>query len=280
MSIRRALILSPLILAALFAAAYFALVYWLESAGGRQALEKTMADRIGMPVSLGGDFDIRLLPSVGVSGTQLLVSDPVTGEELATGNYYETDLALAPLFREELEIRHVLIEGLKLKLPDGNGLFFPRISVGAFAFNRPTDFEVDWSWMGRLDGQFAWHPEESRLWLDALWRVEDRDEIAYRGDIVIQPGKMSFADSELIVGDQAVNGEGCLLLDGGPELNLLLAADRLDLDALLENIPAGQGDPGSLPVQLNLRLDAAEIRRGGIVARETRLEVGGQPSCR
>lgn len=279
MKIRRLLLLVPLITVSVLAALYFAVDYWLESAGGRRALERTLAEQVGMPVHLNGDFNIKLLPSVGVSGTELVVSDPATGDDLAVGGYFETDLALAPLLREELEIRHVLIERLKLALPDGGNVFIPSIRLESFGFGSPTDFEVDWSWLGVLSGQFTWSPDESRVLLDVLWVADDRDDVTYRGTVDYGPDLVRFGSSELSVGSQTISGAGCLLLAGIPVLNLMLEAEMLDLDALSRNIPGGEGASGSLPFELNLRLDAAEIRRDDITARDTRLEIGSDPVC-
>lgn len=279
MKIRRLLLLVPLITLSVLAALYFAVDYWLESAGGRRALERTLSEQVGMPVHLNGDFNIKLLPSVGVSGTELVVSDPLTGEDLAVGGYFETDLALAPLFREELEVRHVLVERLKLALPDGGNVFIPRVRLESFGFGRPTDFEVDWSWLGVLSGQFTWSPNESRVLLDALWVADDRDDVSYRGTVDYGPELVRFGSSELAVGAQTISGEGCLQLAGAPVLNLMLEAETLDLDALSRNIPGGEGASGSLPFELNLRLDAAEIRRDDVTAFDTRLEIGSEPAC-
>ena len=279
MKMRRLFLLLPLLTVSLLAVLYLAVDYWLESVGGRRALEKTLGSRIGMPVHLNGEFNIKLLPSVGVSGTQLVVTDPATGRDLAVGGYFETDLALAPLLREELEVRHLLVEDLKLNLPDGRGFFIPMIRLESFGFNQPTGFEIDLSFLGTLNGQFTWFPEESRVMLDVLWEAEERDDVAYRGSIAYGPGQVDFASSEVTVGAQSVTGEGCLLLTGQPELNLLMEAETLDLDALLENVPGGQGSAEALPVQMNLRLDAIEIRRGDMTARDTRLEIGAEPVC-
>lgn len=279
MKIRRLLLLVPLVTVSFLAALYFAVDFWLESAGGRRALEQTLASRIGMPVHLNGDFNIKLLPSVGVSGTQLVVTDPSTNTDLVVGGYFETDLALAPLLREELEVKHVLVENMKLNLPNGSVVFIPRIRLESFGFNRPTGFDIDWSWIGQISGQFTWFPDESRVNLDALWVAEERDDIAFQGSIVYGPGQIRFGSSEVTVGTQSVTGEGCLLMAEPTELNLVLEAETLDLDALERNIPGGQGSTESLPVQLNLRLDAVEIRRGEAAAFDTRLEIGEKPAC-
>ena len=63
MRLRRVLFVLPLVSVFLLVLLYFAVDYWLESAGGRRALERTLGEKIGVPVHLNGDFNIRLLPS-------------------------------------------------------------------------------------------------------------------------------------------------------------------------------------------------------------------------
>lgn len=47
-------------------AAYFGFDAWLESSGGREMLEKNLSGRAGMDISLEGEFDLMLLPDIGV----------------------------------------------------------------------------------------------------------------------------------------------------------------------------------------------------------------------
>lgn len=279
MRLRRALFVLPLVSVFLLVLLYFAVDYWLESAGGRRALERTLGEKIGVPVHLNGDFNIRLLPSVGVSGTELVISDPDSGRDLARGGFFETDLALAPLFREELQVRQVVVEDLMLNAPDGGGLFVPRLVIGTFQVGKPSEFLIDLSWLGVFEGRFTWQPDESLVELELRWRADERDDIAYRGPIRYQAGLVRFGPAKLAIGSQALDGQGCLLFADRPELNLDLQADRLDIDALMANLPGGEGAAGALPIQLNLRLEAAEVRQGETVAFDTLLELGEPPRC-
>lgn len=97
----------PLVLVLLFAAAWLLADSWLESAGGRQAVERALAERIGLPVRLDGEFRVMLLPSVGVSGTALVLGEPGPATELARSEEYAVSLALVPLFRSRLLIESV-----------------------------------------------------------------------------------------------------------------------------------------------------------------------------
>jgi len=95
-----ALLLSP-------ALAYLLLDAWLESAGGRRAVERALADGIGMPVELAGEFSVMLWPAIGASGTQLVVGDGGQGAELMRSSDYAVSLALKPLLDGQLLIESV-----------------------------------------------------------------------------------------------------------------------------------------------------------------------------
>jgi len=90
-------------------AAYWLADSWLESSGGRRMLEQTLSGRIGMSVRLEGEFDLMLLPAIGVSGTELVIGDPGQETEFARSREYEISVALEPLLD-----RKVLIEWIRL----------------------------------------------------------------------------------------------------------------------------------------------------------------------
>jgi hypothetical protein len=107
-AVRRWFLLTvPLLLVLLFAAAWLLVDIWLESAGGRQAVERALAERIGLPVRLEGEFHVMLLPSIGVSGTVLVLGEPGQATELARSEEYAVSLALAPLLESRLLIESV-----------------------------------------------------------------------------------------------------------------------------------------------------------------------------
>ena len=254
-------------------------VLWLQSEAGKRALERSLTQRTGVAFRLDGDLDIRFLPRVGVRAAGVVASDPVSGNELASGQVIEAELELGPLVRREPVVRRFIVEGLRVKRPDGHGLFFPRVELDSFAVNQATDFSIDWSWMGKIAGQFAWFPEASRVDLDAAWLESEWDDIGYRGQIHYQEDVITFTESELSFGSQAVEGQGCWLPGGPPSLNLVLQAGQLDLDALLQHVPGGQDAGMSLAFELNLRLEVAELRHGETVAYDTVLEYGRPPEC-
>jgi len=77
---------------------------WLESSAGRQRLEAALADSLGMPVNVRGDFSIRLLPSVGVSGTDLLIGDSDGSGSFVESETFHANIALRPLIDQKLHI--------------------------------------------------------------------------------------------------------------------------------------------------------------------------------
>ena len=69
-----------------------------KSSGGRRLVEQTLSEAAGLPVRLGGDFDVHLLPP-GASGTDFRVLDAVTGGEVVRSRAYDLELELLPLLR-------------------------------------------------------------------------------------------------------------------------------------------------------------------------------------
>jgi hypothetical protein len=97
------------ILILLFLAFAFALILillfadnWLESSSGRKQLETALSQSLGMPVHLLGEFSIRLLPSVRVMGTELLVGEPAT--PFVQSDSFSVEVALLPLLDRKLHV--------------------------------------------------------------------------------------------------------------------------------------------------------------------------------
>ncbi len=279
MKLRRVLLLLPVALLLLLVFVYFAAEYWLESAGGRRAIEKTLSEAAGLPVRLDGDFDIMFLPLPGVRGTGLSVLDHGTGEQLATSQLFEAELALGPLLRKELDVNHLELQKLVLGARGGPRFAIPAFGISGFAPGRDTGIEIDLGWLGTVAGSFNWKPAQTRVALDLSWAGEGRQAIELEGDLQYLPGLVRFDRFAAFIGGQAVGGRGCLLQHGRPSLNLELEAGELDLDALMEGLPGAQGGAGALPLDINLRLHAAALRRGDVLATDTTLEVGAPPRC-
>ncbi len=70
---RKVWLVALVALVLLFPGLYWFADAWLESSGGRQMLEQELGARFGMSVRLEGEFDLMLLPDIGVSGTRLVI---------------------------------------------------------------------------------------------------------------------------------------------------------------------------------------------------------------
>jgi hypothetical protein len=193
------LVLSPVLL-------YLLASYWLESAGGRKALEGELTRRVGLPVHLLGEFDIMLLPVLGVEGTELLIGGTGADEELVRSGEYSVALALAPLLAGEMRVETVRLAGGSLRLDrlpsndkaaassPGAELRLPSIdefavsdftivapgeqparfevdelTVEGFGERRDTKFRLAIAGYGRVAGQLRWDPALSALNLDGSW---------------------------------------------------------------------------------------------------------------
>ena len=77
---------------------------WLESSAGRRELETALAGSLGMPVQLKGDFNIALLPAVGVSGTELSIGSSGSGAPFIQSREYHVAVKLLPLINGELSV--------------------------------------------------------------------------------------------------------------------------------------------------------------------------------
>ena len=199
---RRMLLLLPLVLAVLFAGAWLLLDAWLESAGGRQAVERALQDRIGLPVRLQGEFHVMLLPSIGVSGNELVVGDSGPQGEVATAGKYAVSLALLPLLERRLVIRSLAFAGCslylarwpgggqdatggKLELPEIERLeirdlnvfsegaadapvLLRELSIEGFAPDRASPIHIQLDDFGSWTGTLTWRPERTAIGLDVV----------------------------------------------------------------------------------------------------------------
>ena len=204
----RWLLLLPLILATAFAGLYWAVGAWLESAGGREAVEHALSDRLGLPVHLLGEFKVMLWPDIGVSGTRLVIGEPGDASEVARGGDFEVAVALRPLIRGELQVDSFSLGGGAIypdrldrtnqnepqSVPVQSGLRLPAIDafsirnfeielasgssgplrVEAFEFHdflpgKTTPFTLSVEGFGRLSGSFEWLPDVEQVRVAGAW---------------------------------------------------------------------------------------------------------------
>lgn len=222
----RTLVLAvPLLLVPLAGAAYYLLDAWLESAGGRRAVERALEERIGFPVALQGEFSVMLIPAVGVAGTALVVGEPGPAREVMRSGEYAVSLALAPLLERRLVIRSVRLgNGMfhaerwsrggasvagaapaQLQLPEIVRLevrdFEVRVAAGddrpyrlreldieGFAAGRPAAFVLEVEALGRWAGSFAWNPGPATLDVSATGSGPWAGELSVRAGLGLAGG--------------------------------------------------------------------------------------------
>jgi hypothetical protein len=227
---RRLLLALPVLLALLVLAAYLLVDAWLEGAGGRRALENALQDRIGLPVRLEGEFRVMLLPSVGVSGTALVVGEPGPATELLRSDSYAVSLALEPLFHRRLlidsvefgngtlhlgrwpeseapstgapqstvqlpEIERLEIRDFKLftATDDDQPYLLRELSIGQFAAGRASPFRLEVQGYGAWDGSLTWDPQRSALDVTAAGAGFWSGEIRLRAGALLDAGTGTLA---------------------------------------------------------------------------------------
>lgn len=226
MSLRARMLLAvPLLLVLLAAAAYYLLDAWLESAGGRRAVEQALEERIGLPVTLQGEFSVMLIPAVGVAGTALVVGEPGPAQEAMRSGEYAVSLALAPLLERRLVIRSLRFSHgtfhtgrwsqggasaagpgpAQLELPEIERLeirdFEVRVAAGddrpyrlreldidGFAAGRPAAFELEVEALGRWAGSLAWSPGPALLDVSATGSGPWAGELSVRAGLGLAGG--------------------------------------------------------------------------------------------
>lgn len=260
---------------------YLALGWWLDSAGGRRAVERALGEQLGAPVSLQGEFDLSLPPRAGVRGTRLLVLDPQSGQAVVSSGQFEVVLALRPLLREEVHVTELTVTDIEISSGEGGpaAFFAPGVSVTGMAPGHAARFRADLGAYGEATGSFTWHPARQQIELQIDWGGLLFPRIALDTVFQYTDGIIAFEPVELAVNDQLATGHGCLLIGDVPEINLVLHAELINLDSLGGGLPGGASGNGAMPFDLNFRLSIDETRQGDARAFGTVLEWGRDPDC-
>jgi uncharacterized protein involved in outer membrane biogenesis len=277
-------------------AAYWLADSWLESSGGRRLLEQTLTGRIGMSVRLEGEFDLMLLPAIGVSGTGLVIGGREPESVFARSHAFEISVALKPLLERKIfvewirltggsiyperysrtdrtdqtagaeasaifvlpEIQELTVRDFRIVLSGGekNQFQIKQLTLTDFAENRETPFTLEIEDLVSAGGTLRWDPSQ----------------------FLIHLGKL-----QLDLAGQVVGGTACLFLQSPVSLHFDLQAGAFDLDALREILPgtnaaAGQGS-GDLPLDIRARFTVDELKTSGAVARGVVLSLGDEPAC-
>jgi hypothetical protein len=273
--------------------ANWAIDAWLESSGGRQILEKNLSERTGMNVRLGGEFDLMLLPAIGVSGTDLAIESASALGPLASSAEYEISVALRPLFDGLVLIDWIRLSGGEIH-PDR---YRPAVSATVSAEAGPVripeireltirDFKVV------LPGGGA---EEIRVAVlevsdfadstSAPFLLEIEGLVSAQGRVVLDMSKSSLEFHALALerAGQRLAGDGCINFGDPLSIDVVLEAERLDLDLLREDLPGsvfgsgGEGQ-GTTPA-ISVRVSVEELIASGALARDVVLSLGEEPVC-
>ena len=254
----------PFALILLLVAAFWLADSWLESSGGREMLEQKLSSRIGMPVRLQGEFNLALWPSIGVSGTELVVGDPGPESELIRSGEFGLSVAILPLMEKQLVIERVGITGSTIypgrffgvvKGGVSGPIHLDSLMISGFVINQETPFAFEIEKLVSVQGSFRWNPSQFVIFFSGL--------------------KLATAGGEAA-------GEGCLRLQAPFSLQLDLEAESLDLDTIRDSLsqmgemPDG-GDESSFDARIQLR--AGELKAAGAVARNAVIRLGIPADC-
>ena len=271
---------APLALVALAGMAWLALDAWLESAGGRRAIEGVLGAQSGYPVSLAGEFDVVLLPAPGVSGTELRIYETEGDAVLASSARYTVALALRPLLRRELNVERLTLGDVRFGEDGAAEAAFelPELEITGFAADQPADFRLDLGPYGEAAGEFTWRPAAGALDLRLAWGGFLFPTLSLDLRAAYDAAGLWLDAIDARVDGQPVDGSGCYRFDDAGGLQLDLHAARLDLDALNIALPdTGGTGGGDLPLRLRLR--AGEVVQGGVTARGVVMNLGDDPDC-
>lgn len=273
--------------------AYWAIDAWLESSGGKRMLERNLSARTGMEVRLQGDFDLMLLPDIGVSGTQLIIRSTDENETLAQSAEYEISVALKPLIDGQVQIDWI-------RLTDGE--FYPgRYRSGAATGDQSPREENripqidqlairDFSLV--LPGSPGQALQINRLELNgfadrrqAPFRLEIEDLVDAEGWMLLDAAasRLDLGSLEIRRQEQSLAGRACLFMGEPFSAQLVLEAGVLDLDRLTQDLPdlgmgAGDGDESATP-DVRIQLSVAELKSGTVTASGVVLNLGDDPEC-
>ena len=280
-------------------AAYWLADSWLESSGGRRLLEQTLSGRIGMSVRLQGEFDLMLLPAIGVSGTELVIGGPEPESELARSHEFEISVALKPLLDRKVLVEWIRLTGGSIypdrySRTDRIDIIDPVVGADSSAILELPEIQE----LTIRDFQIiSSDKDETRLQIKELTLTDfaENRETPFSFEIeglAAAGGTLRWDTSQSLIhlgklqldlAGQVVSGIACLILKSPASLHFDLQTGAFDLDEFRENLPAtgasaGQGG-GDLPLEIRGRLTVDELKTSGAVARGVVLSLGEEPAC-
>lgn len=275
-------------------AAYWAVDAWLESSGGRQMLAKNLSERTGMSVTLGGEFDLMLLPDIGVNGTDLFIESPLADQPFASSAEYEISVALKPLLNGQVQVDWIRLSGGEIhpgryravqpvagEEKEAGTVRIPKIEELTIRDFRIIPPGSDSGGIQVSAFQVSGFADRR----SAPFSLEIRELFSAEGSILLDMQGSSLQLNELSLErtGQRVTGDACMHIGDPFSLHLVLEAQQLDLDLLRQDLPdtdswAGDGGEGA-PADIRVRLSVDELLASGGVARGVVLSLGQEPVC-
>jgi len=277
-------------------AAYWLADSWLESSGGQRMLEQTLTERIGMSVRLEGEFDLMLLPAIGVTGTELVIGGPEPESAFVRSHEFEISVALKPLLDRKVFIEWIRLTGGSIHPNRYSRTDYADRTVGADSSANLVLPEIQELTIQDFEILFA-DKEETRLKVKELtlndfaqnrntpFTLEIEDLVAASGSLLWDTAQslIHLGTLQLDLAGQMVSGAACLYLQSPVSLHFDLQAGAFDLDAFRESLPgtgvsSGQGG-GDLPLEIQGRFTVDELETSGVLARGVILSLGDEPAC-
>lgn len=100
---------------------------WLETAAGRNLLQRELGKSLGMKVEMQGDYVLELFPGLQIAGLQLELREAISNHAIGRLESYQLHLALWPLLSKQVVIHKVVVKDgfLDLDLLQGNAANSP-----------------------------------------------------------------------------------------------------------------------------------------------------------
>lgn len=247
-----------------------------------------------MKVTLGGEFDLMLLPDIGVSGTDLAIESPLADRPFASSAEYEISVALRPLLNGQVQIDWIRLSRGEIhpgRYRAGQPVAGEKMEAGPVRIPKIEELTVrDFRIIPpgsdkegiRVDAFQVSGFADRR---SAPFSLEMRELFSAQGLVFLdmQDSSLQLKKLNLERAGQRVTGEACVRIGDPFSLQLVLEAQRLDLDLLRQDLPdidrwAGDGGEGA-PADIRVRLSVDELLAAGAVARGAVLSVGQEPVC-
>lgn len=80
---------------------------WLESPGGRKLLQRELGKGLGLPVTLQGEYGLRLFPRLEIAGAGLVVGERPGDSVFLYGRNFSAEVELLPLFNRQVRVASI-----------------------------------------------------------------------------------------------------------------------------------------------------------------------------